>query len=246
MKNEVRLPYFKTESFGAVDGPGVRLVIFSQGCLYRCIYCHNPESWELNKRVDTLSVDDIIKMYERNITFYEKGGITLSGGDPLIHLDFCIEMAKACHQKHISLALDTSGVNFTAENKKKYEEICQYQPLWIVDVKQINPKKHKLITGVEEQREVNLIKFLDAHHQKFWIRQVLVPGYTDDPKDLQQLGKFLKSLHGLLHFQILPFHNLAISKYQDLGIKYPLLNNKTPTDEDVAEATKQIKIGYNS
>lgn len=240
------LPYFKIETFGAVDGPGIRLVIFSQGCMYRCIYCHNPESWPINKKVSTLSVDDVIQMYYHNESFYKKGGITLSGGDPLLHLDFCIDLAKACYEKHISLALDTSGVNFTSDTQNRYAKICEYHPLWIVDVKQINPKKHKQITGIDEQREINLVKFLDQHQQKFWIRQVLLPGYTDDPEDLKKLGKFLKSLHGLEHFQILPFHNLAVSKYQDLGIKYNLAKNKIPTDDDIKKATNAIKKGYNS
>lgn len=244
VKKEVRLPYFQTESFGAVDGPGIRFVVFSQGCFYRCLYCHNPESWQLKKDVKTLSVDDIINQYKRHITFYKNGGITLSGGDPLIHLDFCIAMAKRCYEEKISLALDTSGVNFIKENEKKFKEICKYNPLWIVDVKQINPAKHEILTKVKEQREINLIKFLDKNHQKMWIRQVLVPGYTDDPKDLEALGAFISKIKGLKHFQILPYHNLALDKYKKLGIDYPLKNTPVPTAQDLENAKEYIKKGF--
>lgn len=129
MSKELRLPYFQTESFGAVDGPGVRFVVFTQGCFYRCLYCHNPESWELKDTGKSFSVDDIIEQYKHNITFYKKGGIAISGGDPLIHIDFMIALAKRCHEKNISLALDTSGVNFTKATESKYLEICKYKPL---------------------------------------------------------------------------------------------------------------------
>lgn len=239
---QLKLPYFKIESFGAVDGPGVRLVIFSQGCLYRCLYCHNPESWELNKSgINTITVDEIIEKYQRNISFYKKGGITISGGDPLIHLKFIKELAKKCHDLNISLALDTSGVNFTDSTKEKYLEICQYNPLWIVDVKHINPKKHKLLTGIEEQREINLIKFLDENNQSFWLRQVLIPSYTDDPEDLFNLGKFIFSLRNLKRFEILPYHNMAVDKYKQMGIQYKLSDVKVPTENDIANAMKSIK-----
>lgn len=242
---ELRLPYFQTESFGAVDGPGIRFVVFAQGCFYRCLFCHNPESWELKKDAKTFTVDDIINRYKRQISFYKNGGITLSGGDPLIYLDFCIAMAKRCQEEGISLALDTSGVNFVPANEKKYKEICKYNPLWIVDIKQINPSKHEELVKVKEQREVNLIKFLDKNKQNMWIRQVLVPGYTDNPKDLEKLGAFLAKIKGLQHFQLLPYHNMAISKYAKLGIKYPLKDTPVPTAEDIAKATKHIKKGFN-
>ncbi len=245
MNKEPKLPYFQTESFGAVDGPGIRYVVFSQGCYYRCIYCHNPESWDVGKKVNIFSVQDIIDRYEHNITFYKNGGITLSGGDPLIYGEFCELLAKKCYEKNISLALDTSGVNFSKQTEAQYKKICKWNPLWIVDIKQINPKKHKMVTGVIQQREVELVKFLDKNKQKFWIRQVLVPGYTDDPKDLKQLGKFLKGLKGMTHFQIFPYHNLAIPKYENLHIDYPLKNTKLPTDEDISKATEAVKQGFN-
>ena len=242
--SNLKLPIFKVESFGAADGPGIRLVIFSQGCLYRCLYCHNPESWDLKKETEFITIKEIIAKYEHNKAFYRNGGITLSGGDPLIHLDFVIAMAKECDQRKISLALDTSAVNFCKQTEKKYLEICKYNPLWIVDIKQINKAKHKKLTGVEEQREINLIKFLEKNNQKYWVRRVLVPEWTDDPKDLVQLGKFISTLKNIQYFQILPFHQLAKTKYERLHLDYPLSKIKPATQEDVKTAVKYIQEGY--
>lgn len=244
MQQELKLPYFQTESFGAVDGPGIRFVVFCQGCIYRCLFCHNPESWDLRKKVNKFSVDEIIEKYERNKTFYKTGGITISGGDPVLYIDFLISLAAKCNEKGIHLAIDTSGVNFGIENNDKYKELCKYKPLWIVDIKHINPAKHQRLTGVKEQREVELIKFLDKNKQKFWIRQVLVPGYTDDPKDLETLGKFLKKLKGLENFQILPYHRLGISKYDTLGYRYPLAGVQEPSAKDIEKAAESINKGY--
>ena len=244
--SNLKLPIFKVESFGAADGPGIRLVIFTQGCSYRCLYCHNPESWCLKtENQQYITVDEIIKLYNKSKSFYRSGGITLSGGEPLLHLNFIIKLAAVCKEKNIPLALDTSGTNFSKETEAKYLKICKYNPLWIVDIKHINKTKHKALTGVEEQREINLIKFLDKNNQQMWIRQVLLIGYTDDPDDLINLGRFLSSLNNLDNFQVLPFHQLAKNKYERLHIDYPLSKIKATSQEDVNKAIKYIQQGYN-
>ena len=238
--NKLSVPYFHTESFGAVDGPGIRLVVFVQGCYYRCLYCHNPESWNTNKKSKTISVDEIINLYLSNKDFYRNGGITISGGDPTLYLNFLKSLSKKCHELNISLAIDTAGVNFTETNKQKFRQIIKYQPLWIVDIKHINRQKHKQLTGIVEQREIKLIKFLDRNNQKFWIRQVLVPGLTDNNNDLIKLGNFIKTLKNMERFEILPYHNLAIDKYKELKIKYPLTRVKTPTKKQINNAMNYI------
>ncbi len=238
--NKLTVPYFKLESFGAVDGPGIRLVIFVQGCYYRCLYCHNPESWNPKRKVKKITCDEIINLYFKNKEFYKNGGITISGGDPTLYLDFLNDLAKKCFEKNISLAIDTAGVNFIPTNKSKFTQICKYQPLWIVDIKHINPMKHKQLTGITEQREIKLIEFLDKNNQIFWIRQVLIPGLTDNKSDLMKLGQFIKKLKNIECFEILPYHNLAIDKYKDLNIKYYLKTTKIPTKKQIATAMKYI------
>ena len=246
INSNLKLPIFQIESFGAADGPGLRLVIFAQGCLYRCVYCHNPESWSCNKHVETITIAEILKKYNHSIEFYRNGGITISGGDPLLHLEFIKALAKVCYEKKISLALDTAGVNFSAKTQKDYLEICKYQPLWLVDIKQINKQKHKALKGVEEQKEIKLIEFLEKNKQRYWLRQVILPGWTDDPKDLINLGKFVSKLEYIENFQVLPFHQMAKNKYEKLNINYPLSKIKSATQEDIDRAKKYIEQGYNS
>ena len=125
---KLTIPYFQTETFGAVDGPGVRYVVFVQGCYYRCLFCHNPESWDLNRKVKRFTADEIIEKYKHNIEFYKNGGITISGGDPTVYLDFLIELARKCYEQDISLAIDTSGVNFTKSTESKHKRTNNDNP----------------------------------------------------------------------------------------------------------------------
>ena len=182
----------------------------------------------------------IISLYLSNKEFYRNGGITISGGDPTLYLEFLKSLAKKCKELDISLAIDTAGVNFIEANKQKFKQIFKYQPLWIVDIKHIDPKKHKQLTCVAEQREIKLIKFLNKNNQKFWVRQVLVPGLTDNKNDLIKLGKFIKTLENMERFEILPYHRLAIEKYKKLKIKYALARIKVPTKKQIDNAMKYI------
>jgi pyruvate formate lyase activating enzyme len=210
-----------------------------QGCPLRCIYCHNPESWT-NKSLFSISPQEVIDKFKKNQKFYRNGGITLSGGEPLIHKNFCLSLAKLCYENKINLALDTSGTTFNIKNLKFYKEIIKYKPLWLIDIKHINPKKHKLITGVTTQNEIQLIKFLEKNKQSYWIRQVLVPGYTDDQHDLKVLSKFIKNLKYLKKFELLPYHHLAIEKYKQLKIKNKIINVKEPTKQMIVTAKRLI------
>lgn len=243
MKTGNTARYFKIETFGAVDGPGVRFVIFLQGCPLRCKYCHNPESWDLKGDSKFITVDEILKQYQKTADFYKNGGITVSGGEPMLHMDFILELAQACYQQHIHLCIDTACYFFNDQNLKMFDELIKYVSLWLIDIKHINPTKYPLVTGSTHQHELNFIKYLEQHHKPYWVRQVLVPGLTDDPTDLLTLGKFLKPLKYMLKFEILPYHDMAKPKYVNLKIKYALDKTVPPTREQIAQAMQIIKQG---
>lgn len=216
-----KIKVFKVETFGAVDGPGVRLVIFVQGCTFRCKYCHNPESWNFdNQQVKEMSVSDILDLYERNKPFYEKGGITISGGEPMLSADFIKLLGESCKAKNIHLAIDTSACNFI-ENKQVYEQVLDLVNLWIVDIKSLNPQEHKFITGFEQLTGAEFVKFLEQKNKQYWIRQVIVKTINDDNKHLEQLANFVRPLKNCLRAELLSYHNLAEDKYKKLGINYP-------------------------
>ncbi|MDR0985462.1 MAG: pyruvate formate lyase-activating protein [Mycoplasmataceae bacterium] len=234
----VSAPCFKIETFGAVDGPSIRLVFFLQGCPLRCLYCHNPESWKFKKE-KLISVEEVINLYQKNKSFYKNGGITLSGGEPLIHQEFCLELAKQCYLNKISLALDTSGVTF---NERFFKKLIKYKPLFLIDIKHINKNKHQMICGVKEQRELSLIKFLEKNHLYYWVRQVIIPTLTDNKDDLFLLKKFIKKLKYLKRFELLPYHKLGVKKYQQLKIKYLLKNIKEPTKSYMSKLIKYFNV----
>ncbi len=238
--------YFKTETFGAVDGPGTRLVIFLQGCPLRCVYCHNPESWEIDGSDKTISVNEIINLYKVNENFYKNGGgITISGGEPCLHMDFLISLGKRCKKEGIHLTIDTSGYFYKKAYFKKMNELIKYVDLFLVDIKQINNKKYSLVTRVDssKQSEVEFVRYLEKNEKHYWIRQVLVPGYTDDKNDLVELGRFMKDLKYMDKFELLPYHNMAVFKYKNLKIKYVLKNIEPPTIEEIRKAMEYIKEG---
>ncbi|GMO13383.1 MAG: pyruvate formate-lyase-activating protein [Mycoplasmoidaceae bacterium] len=241
MKNTA--PYFKIESFGAVDGPGIRLVVFLSGCPYKCIYCHNPESWIYDKK-NVISVNEVIKQYKKNLVFYKNGGITISGGEPLMHKTFCLQLARKCYKEKISLAIDTSGATFVNSNLPFFKSIVKYFPLWIVDIKSINPKIHQSITRTtDELRELELLKFIDKNNNHSWIRQVCLNKYTDNKNDLINTGKFIKTLKNVDKFETIPFHQFAISKYEELKINYKLSKEKSTTKAKAKKCREYIMEG---
>lgn len=250
MSNNLKAPCFKVESFGAVDGPGIRLVIFLQGCCLRCLYCHNPESWALKSSdAQMISIDEILKLYEQNKTYYQNdnGGITISGGEPTLHLDFLVALAKECNKHKIHLTIDTSAFFFSSpkqNNIQKVNELVKYANLWLVDIKHMDKQKVKEITGSDAFDALELIKYLDKNNKKFWVRHVLVPGITDDKEHMIKMGEFIGTLKNMDKFEILPYHEMAIAKYETLKITYRLANKTRPADsDDVKKAIKYIKLG---
>ncbi len=224
------------ETCGTVDGPGIRFVIFMQGCPMRCLYCHNPDTWDLscNKK---MSVDEIIKKYE-SVKEFTKGGITVTGGEPLVQIDFVIELFKRAKESNVHTALDTSGILF--DNTSKYDELIKYTDLVLLDIKHIKDSEHKKLTGHSNKNILKFAKYLDENSVPIWIRHVVVPNITYKKEYLQELGKFIKTLKNVKKFEVLPYHNMAIEKYKKLNIEYKLKDTKPLTREEGKKAKEII------
>ena len=233
-----------TESFGSVDGPGVRFIVFMQGCNMRCKYCHNPDTWDKNGGRE-VTADEVIKTALRYRTYWgKKGGITISGGEPLLQLDFLIELCKKCREQGISTVIDTAGKPFTREEPffSKFNELLNYTDLIMLDLKHIDSNDHKALTGFGNKNILDLAQYLSEKNVPVWIRHVLVPGINDDDFSLNKLHKFIKTLKNVQRVEILPYHNLGEFKYEDLGIKYPLAGLRSPSKESIANAQRLLHI----
>lgn len=231
------------ETFGTVDGPGIRYVIFTQGCLLRCQFCHNADTWEIGSGKQ-MSVSDIMNELSTYMPFIEAsgGGITVSGGEPLLQLPFLIELFKECKKKGIHTTIDSSGGCYSTTSifQEQLKELLQYTDLILLDLKHINRKKHIKLTGLPNDHILAFATYLSEHHIPVWIRHVLVPGVTDDFEDLQQMGEFIGTLTNVQKVEILPYHMLGVYKWEALGMEYPLKGIVPPSDEKVEEAYKLI------
>ena len=209
------------ESMGLVDGPGIRVVVFMQGCTLRCLYCHNPDTWTLDGNKDALDFtpEELVNKISRFRSYFEKsgGGVTFSGGDPLKQPEFLKETLKLCKEAGIHTTLDTSGVGFG-----DYEEILKYTDLVLYDVKHLTREGYKDMTGIEIDETQKFLEVCKKMGTKMWIRQVVVPGKTDSEEYIRELGKFIKTLDNVEKVELLPYHLLGVSKYETLGIKYRL------------------------
>lgn len=212
------------ESFGTVDGPGVRFVVFMQGCPMRCAYCHNPDTWEINAG-SSLCAAQIMESYERNKSFYKDGGITVTGGEPLLQVDFLIELFTLAKKDNIHTCIDTSGIPFAPSNKewmKKLDILLEMTDLVMLDIKHIDPKRHKELTGCPNDNILRFAWYLDKKKVPLWIRHVVVPTVTDDESYLYRLGWFIGGLGSLKALDVLPYHTMGTAKYKKLGIPYRL------------------------
>lgn len=233
------------ESFGTVDGPGVRFVVFVQGCPMRCAYCHNPDTWEMNGGT-LMEPSEIIEQYERNKGFYTDGGLTVTGGEPLMQIDFLIELFTLAKEKGIHTCIDTSGIAFNPNNQPYVEKVNKLLPLTdliMLDIKHINPEKHKELTSQPNDGILAFAKYIDEKGVDIWIRHVVVPGITDDDKYLMELGYFIGGLKNLKALDVLPYHTLGLPKYEKLGMEYKLKGVPAMDKKEVIEKKKVILEG---
>ena len=242
MQNKDDLKYYakvhSVESFGTLDGPGIRYVLFLQGCSLRCKYCHNRDTWDINAG-DYRSLDDIFDNILRYKNYIRNGGITCSGGEPLLQFEFLIELFKKLKAKGIHTCIDTSGMVGLTD---KMKELIDLTDLFLMDVKHIDPDKCKDLVGFSNKKELEFARYLSENNKKMWIRQVLVPGYTDDEKDLVKLKEFLATLKTVEKVQILKYHSMGKYKWEKLGQKYELEGVRDATLEDEERAKKILGI----
>lgn len=235
------------ESFGTVDGPGVRFVVFFQGCPMRCLYCHNPDTWAVG--AGTLySAEDIIEKLLRNAPFYSTGGITATGGEPMLQLDFLIELFTLAKQNNIHTCLDTSGVVFNPESPdclQKTDTLLSVTDLVMLDIKHIDDNGHKKLTSRSNKNILQFAGYISQKNVPMRIRHVIVPGITDKRGELLALGKFLKPFGNIEKIEALPYHTLGKSKYESLGISYPLGDLPQLGENDASAALEIIKEGMN-
>lgn len=237
------------ETFGLVDGPGVRYVVFLHGCPMRCKYCHNPDTWGSDESTEDVSAEEMFNRAYKFSNYWKKGGvanggITVSGGEPLMQIDFVTEFFKIAKQHNVNTALDTSGALFSRNEPfiSKFNELMKYTDLVLLDLKQTDSEKHKELTGRDNANILDMAQYLSDIGKDMWIRRVLVPGVTDDEAELKNLREFIGNLKTVKKVEILPYHTLGIMKWEELGMKYPLDGVPTPTDEQVKKAEDLLGI----
>ena len=231
-----------TESFGTVDGPGIRFVVFFQGCPMRCLYCHNPDTWAFDGG-NAVSVDQLLAQYRKNLSFYQKGGITATGGEPLCQLEFLTELFEAAKAEGIHTCLDTSGILFSPDDPQKFDRLLAVTDLVMLDIKHIDAQRHRQLTGRGNERILAFAKYLEQKKIPLWVRHIIVEGYTDAHSDLVELGRFIGTLTNLKALDVLPYHTMGVSKYQTLGIPYPLEGVPPLAVSDAAKAKESILQG---
>ena len=227
------------ETFGAVDGPGIRFILFLQGCHLQCKYCHNRDTWDMNGG-SYKSLDDIFNMimkYKNYIT--PNGGVTVSGGEPLLQVKFLIQLFTKLKKKKIHTCIDTSGMVAITDDIK---HLLSLTDLVLLDIKHIDSKKCKDLVGFDNKLELEFAKYLSDNNIPIWIRQVLVPGYTDDQNDLLKLKEFISSLNTVQKVEILPYHSIGKYKWTNLGFEYALDGVRDANNEDVQRAKKVLGI----
>lgn len=233
------------ETYGTVDGPGIRYVLFMQGCILRCQFCHNPDTW--SKDGGTLmTVDEIIQDIKEYLPFFQasNGGVTVSGGEPLLHAPFLAKLFKALKKLNVHTALDSSGGCFSRSPAfiEPLDELLTYTDLVMLDLKQIDAKKHEALTSVTNEHILDFAHYLAEKQIPVWVRHVLIPGITDIDEDLEKLAKFIQTLSNVEKVEVLPYHELGVYKWKELGYDYPLEGVEPPTTDRVKNAEKILSI----
>ena len=231
------------ESFGSVDGPGLRYIFFLQGCPLRCKYCHNPETWQGTGGTEMTAPEALDKALRYKSYWKNGGGITVSGGEPLAQAEFVTELFTLAKAQGVSTCLDTSGAVFSREEPvfSKLSALLAVTDTVLLDIKHIDLSKHRDLTGQGNEQILGFAKYLAELQKPVWIRHVLVPGWTDDKESLERLAAFVAGLGNVARFEVLPYHRLAIHKYEELGIDYPLSDVPEPTKEMAAKAEEILR-----
>lgn len=234
------------ESCGTVDGPGIRYVIFLQGCPMRCQYCHNPDTWEYGKG-DQMTVDEVLKGFYSNLPFYRNGGVTVTGGEPMMQMEFVIELFRDLKKHGIHTCIDSSGIMFNPDVPhfmKQLDELLTMTDLIMLDFKHIDDQKHKTLTGHSNKQILAFAQYLDQKQIPVWIRHVIVPGITFYKEYLEDLGGFIATLSNVQALDVLPYHSMGKSKYESMGMKYPLPDTPEPSKDDAIAAKQLILSAY--
>ena len=228
----------RLESFGCADGPGSRFVIFFSGCKMRCLFCHNPDTWDMTKGT-LYTAEELLKESESCRAYWgKKGGITVSGGEPLLQIDFLIELFTLAKEKGINTCIDTAGGPFATEGEwfEKFKKLMQVTDILLMDIKHIDEQEHIKLTGQSGKNIIQMFRYLDEINKPIWIRHVLTPGITDNDEYLTKTRDFIRTLHNVQRVEILPYHGLGAIKYKDLGIDYPLKDVASPSAERIQNA----------
>ncbi len=231
------------ESFGSVDGPGIRFVIFLTGCPMRCQFCHNPDTWTMEAGIE-YEVDDLLEKVVKYKNYWgDDGGITVSGGEPLVQIDFVTELFQKAQKLGIHTALDTSGSLFSREEVffSKFNQLMDVTDLVLLDIKHIDNKAHESLTGRSNINILDCANYLSEINQDVWIRHVLVPGMSDQDEFLEKLSNFIDTLHNVKKVEVLPYHVFGIHKWEQMGMEYPLIDVNPPTVERVENANRILK-----
>ena len=231
------------ESFGSVDGPGVRYVIFLSGCAMRCQFCHNPDTWNMQAGTP-YTADELLEKALRYRSYWgSKGGITVSGGEPLLQIDFLLELFTKAKEKGVHTTLDTCGNPFTREEPffSKFEKLMEVTDLVMLDIKHMDEEQHVLLTGQKNDNILDMAKYLSDTGKSMWIRHVLVPERSDRDDYLWKLHDFIEKLDHVERVEVLPYHTLGVYKWKELGIPYGLEGIEPPTQERIQNANKILK-----
>lgn len=235
------------ESFGTVDGPGIRFVVFMQGCPLRCRYCHNPDSWEVNGGTE-YTPEQVAQNALRYRHYWRRGGgVTVSGGEPLLQIQFVTELFRILKGEGVHCTADTSGITFNPESERSlqlHSELIKYTDLFLLDIKHIDPDGCRSLTGADNKNELAFARFLSQNGKDMWIRQVLVPGITDSEEYLTRTRAFIDSLATVRRVEVLPYHTMGEVKYKKMGITYPLAGVKPPERESVERAKRILGAEY--
>lgn len=243
MENEIKGRVHSIESFGSVDGPGVRFIAFLQGCNMRCAYCHNPDTWQCAGG-EAYTPQQLLNKALRFKSYWKNGGgITISGGEPLLQLDFLLEFFRLSKENGVHTCLDTAGNPFTREEPffSKFEQLMQVTDLLLLDLKQIDDEKHRRLTGCTNQNILDMARYLSDIGKPVWIRHVLVPTVTDDVDDLKKLAAFIDTLQNVERVEVLPYHTLGRFKWDNLHIPYRLDGISPPSAESVKQANEILQ-----